>query len=58
MITLSHGAGGEQTRELVENLFLPRLKNRWLLEGGDAAVIDPARLCAPLGRLLTRLAAD
>ncbi len=44
MITLAHGAGGEQTRELVETLFLPRLKNRWLLEGGDAAVIDPLRL--------------
>ena len=44
MITLSHGAGGEQTRELIETLFMPRLGSHFLSRGEDAAVIDPMHL--------------
>jgi len=38
-ITLAHGAGGRQTRELIEALILPRLANPALDEMGDAARI-------------------
>ena len=39
-ITLSHGAGGRLSHQLVAEHFLPRLSNRALAELGDAAVLD------------------
>ena len=30
VVTLAHGAGGKASRRLVEELFLPELRNPWL----------------------------
>lgn len=43
-VTLAHGAGGRETRELVERVFLRQLDNPILRRAEDAAVIPPARL--------------
>ena len=42
LITLSHGAGGKATRDLVEALFLKELGNETLDALGDAAVVPGA----------------
>jgi hydrogenase expression/formation protein HypE len=39
-ITLSHGAGGKSTHNLVEALFLPELRNPALEPLGDSAVLE------------------
>jgi hydrogenase expression/formation protein HypE len=39
-ILLAHGGGGEMQDELLEEVFLPRLGNAWLDEGGDAAAVS------------------
>lgn len=39
-ITLAHGAGGRQTRDLIEALILPRFGNPALEEMGDAALVE------------------
>jgi hydrogenase expression/formation protein HypE len=38
-ITLAHGAGGEETRELIDRVFARALENDYLSEREDAAVI-------------------
>src|SRR5690606_31758674 len=38
-ITMSHGAGGKASRQLVEGLIVPRLENATLAPLGDAAVV-------------------
>ncbi len=45
-ITMSHGAGGKASRQLVEGLIVPALENPTLAALGDAAVLalDGARL--------------
>lgn len=44
-ITLAHGSGGEQTRELIESVFFPAFENPSLTRD------DAALLAAPAGRL-------
>jgi hydrogenase expression/formation protein HypE len=39
-ILLAHGSGGRLTHELIKNTFLKKLKNGYLNELSDAAVID------------------
>ena len=39
-ITLSHGSGGEETHELIENLFYKYFNNDILLQQNDSSVID------------------
>ena len=39
-ITLSHGNGGEETHELIENLFYKYFNNDILLQQNDSSVID------------------
>lgn len=41
-ITMSHGAGGKASRQLVEGLIVPALSNATLEALGDAAVLDVA----------------
>jgi hydrogenase expression/formation protein HypE len=36
-IVLGHGSGGQMTHNLIKNLFLPTINNRFLMEGNDAA---------------------
>jgi len=45
-ILLGHGAGGRLTRELVREVFLPRLTNPWLAPLADSAVLE----ALPAGR--------
>jgi hydrogenase expression/formation protein HypE len=40
VVTLAHGAGGKASRRLVEELFLPELRNPWLEPLGDAALVS------------------
>ncbi|MBN2416452.1 hydrogenase expression/formation protein HypE [bacterium] len=40
-ITLAHGGGGRLSRQLTEELFLPILGNRYLLQLNDSAVVEP-----------------
>ena len=46
LVTLSHGAGGKATRELVEGLFADELANEALAPLGDSALVD-----LPAGRV-------
>ncbi|MDR2152017.1 MAG: hydrogenase expression/formation protein HypE [Helicobacteraceae bacterium] len=39
VITLAHGAGGQETKELIDRVFLRALGNDYLSEAEDAAVI-------------------
>ena len=39
-ITLSHGSGGEETHELIENLFYKYFNNDILLQQNDSSIID------------------
>ena len=39
-ITLSHGSGGEETHELIENLFYKYFNNDILLQQNDSSVIE------------------
>ena len=39
-ITLAHGAGGSKSRELIEEIFLPRFGNAELSKLSDGAVLD------------------
>jgi len=39
-ITLDHGAGGQASHELVHDLFLKRLNNKFLRQMDDSAVVD------------------
>ncbi|GHV04424.1 hydrogenase expression/formation protein HypE [Campylobacterota bacterium] len=39
VVTLAHGAGGTETRELIETIFAKRLGNEFLSEAEDAALI-------------------
>ncbi len=39
-VLLAHGGGGRLTRDLVERLFLPRFRNRWLEPLHDGALLD------------------
>ncbi len=41
-ITLAHGAGGSKSRQLIEEVFLPRFTNIELLKLSDGAVLDLA----------------
>jgi hydrogenase expression/formation protein HypE len=41
LVTLTHGAGGKATRDLVEALFLEELGNDVLAPLGDSAVVPP-----------------
>jgi len=52
-ITMSHGAGGKASRQLVEGMIVPRLENPELAALGDAAVlsIDGAAPGQAAGRL-------
>ena len=45
-ISMSHGAGGEASRRLVEGLIRPLLSNAWLNPLADAAILP-----APTGKL-------
>ncbi|GHV59939.1 hypothetical protein FACS1894103_4370 [Campylobacterota bacterium] len=40
-ITLAHGAGGSETRELIDEIFATKLGNSYLDEREDSAVIEP-----------------
>ncbi len=40
VVTLAHGAGGKASRRLVEELFLPELRNPLLEPLGDAALVS------------------
>ena len=40
LITLAHGSGGRRTRDLIENLLLPRFTHPALAELGDAAALE------------------
>lgn len=39
-ITLAHGSGGKLTRLLLDSMVIPNLKNPWLDEQGDGALLD------------------
>ncbi len=43
-ITLAHGNGGQENRELIEKIFYKNFKNDILEKGEDAAVIENGRL--------------
>lgn len=43
-ITLAHGNGGQENRELIEKIFYKSFKNDILGKGEDSAVIDNGRL--------------
>lgn len=47
-ITLAHGAGGQLTRELIEEFFYRNFKNDLLLQGNDSTILP-----AVSGRLVT-----
>jgi len=40
VITLAHGSGGEKSRELVEQLFLPAYANPYLNPLTDSAILS------------------
>ncbi|MDR3347706.1 MAG: hydrogenase expression/formation protein HypE, partial [Helicobacteraceae bacterium] len=42
-ITLAHGVGGSDTKDLIDRIFIKRLANPILNECEDAAVIDPRK---------------
>ncbi len=46
VVTMAHGAGGKATRDLVESLFVPELRNEALEPLGDAAIVAGARRLA------------
>jgi len=39
-VTLGHGAGGSLTKNLINSLFVPHIKNELLLEMGDSAILQ------------------
>ncbi len=39
-VTLDHGSGGEASRELIDDIFLKYLRNRYLERLDDSAVVD------------------
>jgi hydrogenase expression/formation protein HypE len=39
-VLLAHGGGGRLTRDLIERVFLPRFRNRWLEPLHDGALLD------------------
>ena len=43
LITLAHGAGGSETRELIDDIFAAKLGNSYLDEREDSAVIEPRK---------------
>ncbi|MBW3663676.1 MAG: hydrogenase expression/formation protein HypE [Actinobacteria bacterium] len=55
-ITMSHGAGGKASRQLVEGVFVPMLDNPALATLGDAAVlgIDGARIAVSTDSFVVR----
>src|SRR5690554_966064 len=39
LITLAHGAGGQLTRDLIEELFFGYFKNDFLFQGNDSTIL-------------------
>jgi hydrogenase expression/formation protein HypE len=48
---MAHGAGGKSSRDLLHEVFLPRLDNRWLATLDDLAKLTAEDLGTPGGRL-------
>ncbi|GHS88335.1 hydrogenase expression/formation protein HypE [Campylobacterota bacterium] len=53
-ITLAHGGGALETRELIDAVFAKKLSNQLLDRAEDAAVIEPAKLAVSIDSFVVK----